>query len=184
MLLSYSTTRCKYWIYRSIFQAKLIKSIFMCIQIIKPYIYQTHIYQSVESLRPSSISKLDNMHKATQCSIQSVLNSPQNVGLPVHATTCPICSKSSFLHFSQFLPPYFTLHLFKKPLLQFPPTLSPSLTQHFWASFFYVLSSLNFPPKAISIPQPFSQFRLNQETNEKGRLEILTVLICSCFSKA
>ena len=64
MLLSYSTTRRKYWIYRSIFQAKLIKSIFMCIQIIKPYIYQTHIYQSVESLRPSSISKLDNMLKS------------------------------------------------------------------------------------------------------------------------
>ena len=135
MLLSYSTTRRKYWIYRSIFQAKLIKSIFMCIQIIKPYIYQTHIYQSVESLRPSSISKLDNMLKSN-----SVFNTKWAEFSSKCRTTCtcnhlPDLQQKSVPPLQPILTSLFYPSLVQKTTLTIP-TNTASLSNSAFLSFF------------------------------------------------
>ena len=135
MLLSYSTTRRKYWIYRSIFQAKLIKSIFMCIQIIKPYIYQTHIYQSVESLRTSSISKLDNMLKSN-----SVFNTKWAEFSSKCRTTCtcnhlPDLQQKFVSPLQPILTSLFYPSLVQKTTLTIP-TNTPSLSNSAFLSFF------------------------------------------------
>ena len=105
-ILSNLTTGYKYWIYQTICQAKPLKCI------IKLYIDHKNLWvkhtthQKAESLRGGSLSKLDNMVKATQSSIQSVLNFLQNgrssllfTNLLVH-TINQIPIKNQFLHFS------------------------------------------------------------------------------------
>ena len=135
MLLSYSTTRRKCWIYRSIFEAKLIKSIFMCIQIIKSYIYQTHICQSVESLRSSSISKLDNMLKSN-----SVFNTKCAEFSSKCRTTCtcnhlPDLQQKFVSPLQPILTSLFYPSLVQKTTLTIP-TNTPSLSNSAFLSFF------------------------------------------------
>ena len=114
--------------------------------------------------------------RATQFSIQIVLNSLQNSTcslifrtLLVYRTTPTISTKNPFLHFIQLSPDYYLL-----TYLQYYPC---NPYQHFFCQY-----QKQFTPKEISLPQPLNQYRLCQGNGELGSLvRTDTVLVSSSF---
>ena len=141
------------------------------------------IHKKAEFLRASQTT----LSTTTLCSIQSVLNSMQNskcsfiiTTLLVHNTTSSISTENPFFYFSQFLPPYSTLTCSQN---------HPYNSQYH--SFSLYLSNFSPPyfcvqpyPKMLSLPQPFSHFRLREGTRElRSLLRTDTVLISPFFLK-
>ena len=133
------------------------------------------------SIKELSFSKLVNSNS------QSGLNSPQN-GRP----TCTYNHPQN-LH-QKFVPPLQLIFfsLFHSLLVQKTILTIPTNTNYLYNSavlkkkfpYFYRVPYLQSPSKTFSLPQPFSQFRLHQGTNEQGSLvRTDTVLISSCFSE-
>ena len=147
--------------------------------------YATH--QKAEFLRASQTT----MSITTLYSIQSVLNSMQNgkcsfiiTTLLVHRTASSISTENPFLYFSQFLPPYSTLTCSQNhPYSSHYDSLSLYLS-NFSPPYFCVQPSQQSTPKMLSLPQPFSNFRLCEGTRELGSLlRTCTVLISHFFFK-
>ena len=74
-------------------------------------------------------------------------------------------------------------YLFTKSSLQSPPTLTSSIPQQFFTS---LLLAYNHPnglhQKIFSLPHPFDQFRLHQETRELGSLVRTSTVLIFLFS--
>ena len=99
--------------------------------------------------------------------MKSVLNSLQNGNCSFIFTTNPTVHKTvsplQLISMSLFQP-----YLFKKLSLQSLLTLFTSILSNFLPPYFCVQPSLQSTSKLFSLPQPFSQSRLRQGTNEQG----------------
>ena len=96
-------------------------------QVIKPYLGETHNHQKAASLRAACSFKVGQHGQQQlnlQCKVCWILL--KMVGLLAHRTTHTISIKNWFLHFSQLLPPYFTSFLLPKTILTIS-TNTPSL---------------------------------------------------------
>ena len=138
-------------------------------------------HQKAESLRGASRST------ATLSPMQSILNSLQNdrcsfffTTLLMHITTpYNLYSKSVPLLWSIFISP-FQPYFFTKSPLQSPLTIFPSMPQQFFNSLF-LCTTQHCKSIIISLPQPFSQFRLRQGTRELGSLKRTDTALISPF---
>ena len=83
--------------------------------------------------------------------------------LLMHTTTLTISTK---IFLRLILASLFRPELFIKSFLQSLLTLPSSVPQHFSTPYFCVQQSV----QVFSLPQPFSQFRLNQGTSKQGSL--------------
>ena len=105
---------------------------------------------------------------------QIVLNSLQ-VLFHFHNPTCAYNQHHNF-HQKFSSASLFRPYLFIKSFLQSPLTLPSSIPPCFW-----IQQSLQSTSKVIYPSRPFSQFRLQQGTNEKGSLVRTDTVLISVF---
>ena len=117
-----------------------------------------------------------------------MLNSVQNgkfsfiiTALLVYTTTSSISTKNPFLDFTHFFTSLFHSYSFPKSSLQFPLKLSSTIPSNFSPPCFCVQLSQQSTPKILSLPYPFSQFRLREGTRKLGSLMRTDTVLISIF---
>ena len=119
-----------------------------------PLLFQSQTTRSTKAL--SSMRIVLNSLQIGRCSLIFT-------ALLMHTTTLTISTK---IFLRLILASLFRPELFIKSFLQSLLTLPSSVPQHFSTPYFCVQQSV----QVFSLPQPFSQFRLNQGTSKQGSL--------------
>ena len=101
--------------------------------------------------------------------------------LLVHTTTPSISTKSLFLYFSWFLPPYFTLTCSQNHPYNLHLHSIPLYLTNFSSFYFHVQPSQQSTPKTFSLPEPFSKFRLREGTRKLDNLVKTDAVLVSPF---
>ena len=148
-------------------------------------------HQKADSLRAGFLSKVDktvnnvsisNKTHAEFCTEWQVL-------LYYHNITCAYnylfnLHQKSISRLHSIFTSLFHSYLFPKSSLQFPLKLTSSIPSNFSPPCFCVQLSQQSTPKILSLPYPFSQFRLREGTRKLGSLmRTDTVLISISFLK-
>ena len=132
-------------------------------------------HQNVESLRPTFLSKLDNIvnNNSIVNTKDAEFSTKWYVFLHFHNFTC-VNNQCFNLQWKSILQSIFISlfhpYLFTKSSLQSPLTLPSSISQQFYTSFFVCTTIPTIYTKMFSLPQPLCQFRLPQGTKVLGGL--------------